>query len=185
MVLVALLVITGSVVLIGRGGSSNEPLSSNRLTVVSDYSNNDTASVSWTQQGRLVGDDQHNSVRVTVTKSKRTVELLSGYAMRVEKSQEFTNNPQAFAEFTKALDHLSFGKERTVIVPDDRGVCPTGTKYIYRLTDNSKEIMRTWSDSCTKNNGPYAGGPAGARTIQKLFVGQITDYREFVSGVKF
>lgn len=179
---IAFLAIVTAVVFVGRG-DSGPGASSARVTKVTDYENKDSASVSWTQQGRLVGEDQRRAVRITITRSKRTVEILAGYPERVERSAEFPNSSEAFAAFTRALDTASFGRERNVVQPDERGVCPQGNRYIYRLTEGSEEIMRTWSDSCRTSDGPFGGGNT-AGLIARLFKDQITGYSDFVSGVR-
>lgn len=179
---IAFLVIIGSVVLIGRIGGGGGDAPTARITKLADYTNNDAASISWTMQGKLVGDDQYKSIRVTVTKSKRTAEVLSGFEQRVEKSVEFDNSPEAFATFIRALDNLGFGRERRVLVADERGVCPQGNRFVYRLTDGSKEVMRTWSDTCSTKDGPFGGRTPNV--IRVLFREQITDYSKFVSGIR-
>ncbi len=178
---IAFLVIVGAAALIGRG-NSGPARSTARITKLTDYDAKDSASVSWTQQGRLVGEDQRRAIRVTVTRSKRTVEVLAGYPERAERSTEFTNSPDAFAAFVRGLDTANFGKERAVKQPDERGVCPLGSRFIYRLTDAGQEIMRTWSDSCATSDGPFGGGNT-TQLIGQLFKAQITDYNKFISGV--
>lgn len=182
-IVIAILAIIGTVVLFGRGNNNSSPAKVARQTKVADYENNDLASVSWTMQGKLVGDDQRAAVRVTVTRNKRTAEVLTGYGSRVERSIEQPNTAAAFATFTRALDNASFGRERTVKQPDDRGMCPLGNVFIYRLTEGSSEIMRSWSDSCRTTEGSFGGGPTTS-LIQQLFKAQITDYSKFTSGVK-
>lgn len=181
---IAFLFIIGAVVVIGRGNrvatSNNAP--SSRITKLADYAGSDSASVSLTTQGKLVGEDQRKAIRITVTKSKRVVEVLDGYEQRVLKSTEQPNTAESFANFTRALDRQNFGKERNVPTPDDRGMCPLGNRYIYRLTDGATEIMRTWSTSCSKAEGPFAG--TNPSLIRQLFSLQITDYNKFTSGVK-
>lgn len=180
---IAFLFIIGSVVLISRIGGNSGDAPTARVTRLADFTNNDAASISWTMQGKLVGDDEYKSLRITVTKSKRTAEILSGYAGRVEKSVEFNNSPEAFATFTRALDNLGFGRERRVLIADERGVCPQGNRFIYRVTDGTKEVMRTWSDTCSTKDGPFGGRTPGV--IRELFRQQITDYPKFVTGIKF
>lgn len=180
-VVIAFLAIVTTIVLIGSDDNQNASTPA-RNTVLADYDDNASASVSWTQQGRLVGEDEHRAIRITITRDKRTVEVLAGYAQRVEKSSDFTNSPEAFASFVRALDNLNFGRERDVQQPDERGICPTGYRFIYKLTDMSAEIMRTWSDSCSNADGPFGGESAGL--IGKLFKAQITDYNTFTKGVK-
>ena len=178
---IAFFTIVTAAVFIGRGNSgSNAPA---RITKLAEYDDNDNASVSWTQQGRLVGEDQRRAIRVTITRNKRTVEVLAGYPERVERSAEFPNSSEAFAAFTRALDAANFGRERNVAQPDERGICPTGNRFIYRLADAGQEVMRTWSDSCRNSDGPFGGGTT-AGLIAKLFKDQITGYGQFVSGVR-
>lgn len=178
---IAFFAIVTTAVFVGRSDSG--PGTSARVTKVTDYENKDSASVSWTQQGKLVGEDRRRAVRITITRSKRTVELLAGYPERVERSAEFTNSAEAFSAFTRALDTAGFGRERSVLQPDERGVCPQGNRFIYRLTEGNEEIMRTWSDSCRTSDGPFGGGNTAA-LIAKLFKEQITDYNDFVSGIR-
>lgn len=178
---VAFLVIVGAAALIGRGNSGPGSIPP-RVTKLAEYDSKDSASVSWTQQGRLVGEDQRRAIRVTVTRGKRTVEILAGYPERIERSAEFPNSSEAFAAFTRALDAANFGKERTVKQSDERGVCPLGSRFIYRFTDAGQEIMRTWSDSCVTSDGTFGGGNT-TQLIGQIFKAQITDYNKFISGV--
>ncbi len=177
------LLIVGAVVFVGSNNSSS-PTTSVRNTKLADYENSDHARITWTQQGRLVGDDRRKAIRVTVTRSKRTIEILDGFAERVEQSRELANTPEAFSAFVRALDTANFGRERNVKQPDERGVCALGNRFIYRLTDSGKEVMRTWSDSCLRSDGPFGGGGNTAAQIASLFKAQITDYSKTVSGIR-
>ncbi len=179
---VAFLAIVTGAVLVGRGNNSSNGATA-KVTKLVEYENDDGAAISWTQQGRLVGEDKRRAIRVTITRSKRTVEVLAGYPERVEKSTEYANSAEAFAAFTRALDNAGFGRERSVVQTDERGVCPLGNRFIYRVTDNGEEVMRTWSTSCTTADGPFGGGRT-APVIARLFKDQITDYGKFVSGVQ-
>lgn len=180
---VAFVAIVGAVVLVGRmdSGSGGTPA---RSTSLAEFDAKDSAIITWTQAGRLVGEEQYKAVRVTITRTQRRVEILADYAGRVERSQEFPNSPEAFAAFTRALDNAKFGQERNVSQPDERGVCPLGSRFIYRLTDGGQEIMRTWSTSCSAADGPFGGRAADTTLIARLFKAQITDYNRFTSGVK-
>ncbi|MES2971616.1 MAG: hypothetical protein V4702_04810 [Patescibacteria group bacterium] len=181
---VIFLAILGIVLLVGGGGNNDSASKPAKLSKTADYENSDGASISWTHQGQLVGDDKYRSIRVTVTRSTRKIEILSGYQDRVERTNEYPNTAAAFSTFTRALDNQGFGKERTVKQPDDRGICPLGNRFIYRLTDNSQEIMRTWSDTCLTANGPFGGGTNAVATIQQLFRAQIPDYYNYTANVQ-
>lgn len=178
------LVVLGAVTIFGRGRNSGTSQNANSVKLA-EYATNDRAAVTWTMEGRLLGDDQRKAVRITVTKDSRKIELLDGYAERVEKSQEFSNSHQAFESFTRALDLINYGASRKVNVSDERGVCPNGRRYIYEAAEGSKEIVRTWSSSCRADDGTFGGGRNAATRIAQLFQMQITDYNKFVTGVKF
>lgn len=180
--IIAFLAIIGTVVFVSLN-SGPAATSSARVTRLADYDGKDSANISWTMQGRLVGEDQRRAIRVIVSRETRSIEILAGYAERVERSAQYTNSPESFAAFTRALDVANFGRERNVSQPDERGICPLGNRFIYRLTDYSNEIMRTWSDSCQVANGPF-GGDKSARLIQQIFKDQIPDYIKFTNGVK-
>lgn len=167
----------------GSGGNSGT-VKSARHTKITEYSDDPAATISWTVQGRLVGEDQRRAIRISVSSSQRRIEILEGYDERVARSQDYPNTSAAFAAFARSLDNANFGKERTVKQPDERGICPQGNKYIYRLTKAGTEIMRTWSDTCLSSNGPFGGGNPSASLIQQLFKSQISDYSKFTSGVK-
>lgn len=180
-IIVILFAIIGSVMLIGRGNSGKKPASLAKTTKLADYASIETSRISWTMQGRLVGEDQYRAVRVTVTRSTRTVEILDGYGERTERKAEYKNSAEGYQTFTRALDLANFGRERVVKNPDERGVCPLGNRYIYRVQDGSREVMRTWSDTCVITDGPSAGTPS---LITQLFKSQIPDYSKFTAGVQ-
>lgn len=182
---VILIIIFAVVAIIFFGRSSDNPNRNQgevtRVTKLSDYAENSMASVSWTMQGKVVGEDLFKSVRITVTPRSRTVEILSGYNQITERQQEFGNTPEAFRTFTRSLDLANFGRERKVQIADERGVCPLGNRYVYRVTDGLREVMRSWSTSCRTSDGPFSGNSS---LVSQLFKNQITDYSKFMSGVR-
>ena len=165
----------------GNGSETRDSAAASRVTKVADYAENSSASVSWTMQGRVVGEDQFRSVRITVTPRSRTVEILNGYNQITERQQEFGSTPEAFRTFAKALDLANFGKERTVQIADERGVCPLGNRFIYRVSEGAREVMRSWSSSCQSTDGPFSGNPS---LVGQLFKNQITDYHKFMNNVQ-
>lgn len=183
-ILIIIFAIVGSVVILGRGGNNGDrkASSASKSTQLATYADKESASVSWTMQGRIVGEDQFRAVRVTVTRHTRTVEILNGYGDTIERKADYSNTTEAYQTFMRALDLANFGRERTVKIADERGMCPLGSRYIYRLQDANKEVMRTWSDSCLTADGPFAGN---ASLISQLFKNQIPDYSKFTTGVQF
>lgn len=175
------IIVFGAVFLVGKI-KNNKPANPPTFIHLADYANKSESSVIWTMQGRLVGEDSHESVRISVTPTYRRAEILEGYTNKVTKSVEFPNNKEGYTEFMLALDNLRYGQERRVRQPDDRGMCPTGYRYIYELHEGDTQKLRLWSDSCISSEGTMAGQ---ATVIRQIFKAQITDYNKFVSGVKF
>jgi hypothetical protein len=174
--------VVGTIFLIGRGNRRNAVQNQPQVVHVADYVNDDASLVSWTMQGRIVGKELRRAVQITVTPSERRVELFEGYNQKVTKSLTLPNDTAAYTHFLLALENLNFGRERKVKQPDERGVCPLGTRYIYEVRSGSEQKSRLWSDSCASADGTFAGV---AITIKQLFKNQIPEYEKFISGVQF
>ena len=135
--------------------------------------------VSLTTIGKLVGDDQHRSVRVTVSATERRIEVLSGYDQQVISSQTYENNQAAYETFLSALGGQGFISTKKTSITDSRSVCPTGQHYEYLVTENSEDKSKLWSVSCDKS-GNFNGHGS---TIRQLFQRQIPDYNQQIRGV--
>jgi hypothetical protein len=159
-----------------------DPKSPNLRGAVSltDYDNLN-ANISLTTQGKLVGENERQAVRISVTRTERKIEILRGYDEAVERSNTYPNSQSGYESFIRALDNAGFTKNRPSKFDDNRGVCPLGNKYIYDLSYNDEHVSNLWSTSCSKNEGTYAGVPTLTR---QLFEQQIPDYGTQVRGVK-
>ena len=78
----------------------------------------------------------------------------------------------------RALARTGFSKERKSSLQDERGICPTGQRYVYEIIDNNDQVSRTWAGQCNAGNSL-----GNAPLILQLFRNQITDYGKFVNGV--
>jgi hypothetical protein len=164
----------------GSGGNDTVKTTSTAIDL-DDYSN-DNSSVSFIIDGPVQANETHKQVKITINQSVRVVEVLSGYEGKVEKTQSFTNNLEAYETFLKALQTTNFLKENSKIdEPDERGACATGYRYIYTLKDSGTEVKRLWTTSCGSKTGT-ALTPYGK--IKPLFEKQIPDYNKFISGIK-
>ena len=146
-----------------------------------EYADRFGSEVSMTTQGKIVGQDDFRSIRVTVNQYSRTVEVLKGYDNSVEKTQQYTNSKSAYDVFLRSLANSGFIKTRATSFSDERGVCPLSSRYIYLLQENGKDIHRSWSASCGNSVGSFAGVSA---TVKQLFQNQVPDYNKFVQGVQ-
>ncbi len=177
------------VLLIGGRSSDNsaakkaqqEAAATPTIKPLHEFAGSSASKVVYTVQGTIVGDDQFRSIRTTVARDFRRVEVLDSYSNRVEKTQEFPNTQEAFDTFLRALEQAGFQKAQKSTSVDERGVCPTGNRTIYELIDGTTQVQRTWATSCGSKFGSFGGVSS---TVELLFQRQITGYPQFVSGVK-
>lgn len=143
-----------------------------------DYENEDAMLVA-TLQGRLIGNESRRSIRITVTPSYRSLEILEGYDEVVIDRHLFSNNQNAYVSFLKAVNNAGFVNKRNSLTTDERGVCPHGQTYIFELFNaKNQSVSRLWSVSCAANIGPFAGSAQG---LILLFQNQITGYPELTA----
>lgn len=156
--------------LIFRGGNNQNQTPTTPATLVSYADKN--SSVSLTTYGRLVGEQERRAIRVTVTPNERRFEVLSGYGESVTTLQTYQNTQEAYANFLSALNRYGFTEARKSSITDQRGVCPTGNRFDYTLSENGDTKSSLWSVSCD-SSGTFAGRAA---VIRDLFQRQIPDY---------
>lgn len=131
--------------------------------------------------GPIVQATEHNSVRITVSRSQTQIEVLQGYDGQVLTQRAYANSENGYEDFLAALDKLGFSKSfQKGTAQTEQGVCPVGTRYVYTLDDTSKQIGRAWSSTCS------GGTMSNTRTqIRTLFVKQIPEkeYLELTRGL--
>lgn len=180
-IIIALLAVIGVVILVNRNNSPSNTTPTSKTVTLSDSDTSPSAIVSWTQQGRIVGNNQFNSVRITITPTNRRLEILNTYQNQVVRSSDYDNNQEAYNTFTRSLDLYKFGHSRTVSDPNVQGVCPFGNRFLYNFSANSQQLVNTWSDTCKVTDGTYGGG--NAVSTAQLFRNQIPNYNQQITGV--
>ncbi len=148
---------------------------------LSDYSSTD-AEVSITTEGPVVAHEVHNAVRIVVARNERRIEIINGYNNLIIRSKVYDNNQTAYDVFLHAIEYAGYMTEVKPQIADDTGVCATGNKYIYELsnTGNKDTDKRLWAVTCGVGIGNAGGnGPA----FRDLFQKQIPDYGTVMSGV--
>lgn len=138
--------------------------------------------VQFTVRGIVNAQETHRSIRITVDRSTRTIDVLEGYNGKVIKTQTFPNTTEAYNSFIDSLEGAGFAKRA---VGDNRGVegvtCPLGLLYTYEIDPGvNPAVLRTWSTSCSSNQGSFTGNRI---QVQTLFQRQIPDYNGFTSGI--
>ncbi len=182
-ILIFLVVVIGIVLLLSLvfGGKKQSSTTKNATSslAVTDYLNKDSQVVSITD-GPINGDDTHRSIRISVDRDTRTMDVIQGYQGKVIASKSYVNNQKAYDEFLHALERASFGKTRKTSFASEDGICATGRRFVFELFENGKSVSRTWTANCQKGNTI-----AAPDRITKLFRNQITDYEELIKGQTF
>jgi hypothetical protein len=175
-VIVLLFVIAMLVFNRGDDPAQPTPLRSSQLVEFADKN----STVSVTSIGKVVGNEQHYSIRIVVTPVERRLEILNTYDDNVVRSQTFPNTSSAYETFLSALGGQGFLNSKETSIRDQRSACPTGTRYVYDLRENGESRVNLWSTSCNAN-GTFAGRAA---TVRELFERQIPDYDRLVTDVR-
>jgi hypothetical protein len=173
------------VLLLGRlffGGGGGDK-SKNKVTSQSTYIDaaGSNSSVRFVMAGTVNGKEIHKQVRITVSSSTRTLDILEGYSGQAVSTQSYPNDIEAYREFLSALYTSGFTKENPDNVnPDISGRCPLGTKYIYTSSEIANVPDELWTTSCKSVIGTFGGD---STSINKLFRLQIPNYDKQTSSV--
>jgi hypothetical protein len=175
------------VAILASGGSGNKPKTANNAVTLKSLPSyaNTGATVSWTVQGRVNGDEMHRSIRVTVGENERVLQVIQGYNNQVITSQVFPNNSAAYDVFLRSIGGQGFllkaKPQKPPVSDNENGYCPLGYRYIYELNQGNDDLSRLWSSTCGTKVGTFGGAPS---TIQSLFQLQIPDYNQLTSEVQ-
>lgn len=168
--LVTVGLVIGVFILIFRGfsGGKKQPTAQPLVSYASS-----SREVQETIVGPLSTDDKHYALRLTISASQNTLEVLHGYNENVTQTYTYTNNQAAYAEFLRAIDLAGFTKGNAKTNTDDRGFCSSGRRYVYTISDGADTVQNYWTSSC---GGGNFGGNLGQ--IKDLFTTQIPDFNK-------
>ncbi len=156
-----------------------QTLTSKKVDLLAAPTNNQA--VRYTVRGPVVANEKRTSIRFTIDRTKRQLEVLQGYNDSVIKTQQLSNSQESYQAFVAALNGAGFTK---AISPDERGdeaqSCPLGQTYSFEIAPGGSDAFRTWSVSCGSKLGTFAGNRI---VIEQLFQRQFPDYNEFTSGI--
>ena len=151
---------------------------STAIDLLGDNTENSVAR--FTVEGPVVADENHKAIRITVSKNSRTVDVLSGYNGRVEKTSTIANTPEAYKAFLGALAAARFANKTATENGSPRDTCVTGAQYFFELQLDSNKPVNTWTSSCSLKHGNFAGD---ATATAQLFRSQIPNYGELTADV--
>ncbi|MBA3758789.1 hypothetical protein H0X10_04145 [Candidatus Saccharibacteria bacterium] len=177
-----LIIMIFAVILIVRRNPAPVPASQTgkKQVVLGEYENK-PVTAQYIRRGEITADEERNAIRVSVSNQERVIEILQGYNETVTKRQTYANNAKAFAIFLSALDSAGFAREKETTITDERGICPTGNRFVYKLQDGTEQILRFWATSCSTKQGSFGGNSV---LVRSLFEKQIPDYSTVVRDVK-
>lgn len=175
--IVALVIFVFVLVVRGFSGHSNAP---KNQTVLSDYTNTSTV-MRLSIEGPVTANQTYNEVHITVGRDANTIEIIQGYQGQVAKAKTYANNAEAYGNFLRALQLLNYTKGNPdPKLADERGYCPTGSRYVYEIISGASDVQRFWIGTC--GVGTFKGASA---SIRGLFTRQIPDYASFINNLNF
>ena len=162
-------------------GGGKKPAPVNPLKPLPDYSSTD-ASVSFTTDGIVNGDDIHRQIRITIDANSRTLDIIQGYSGRVISTKDFYNTQDAYRVFLTSINNEAFlaknVKSKSPANPE--GQCPLGFRYVFSLDQDGGNLFNSWTSSC----GPAIGNSKTALdAITTLFEDQIPGYDTLTENV--
>ncbi|MBX4201651.1 hypothetical protein KW803_02020 [Candidatus Saccharibacteria bacterium] len=163
------------------GGNKKPATPGEALKPLPDYADTN-ATVSFTTDGIINGDEMHRGIRITVSANQRSLDVLQGYNPRVIQSQTFVNNQEAYKVFLTAIANAGFltKSKKVPATAVETGQCPLGFRYNYTLQDTGNDLSNLWSTSCGSKTGTSGGSTS---LLSTLFQRQIPNYSNLVSNV--
>lgn len=148
---------------------------------LASYADDGASQVTYLVQGRLVGNESRRSIRISVSQTSRSLEILNGYDEVIAKQQTLDNVPEAYRAFLAALQTAGFTNSKTTKLSNDGiGSCPLGKRYVYQLLENGETVTDLWNTSCADKAGSFNGVSI---TVRQLFQNQFPNYLDFVKNI--
>lgn len=179
-VFAAVFVLIAAIFWIVTSGDPEPSTPVERATVLTDYADS-AAKVVYELRGELVAEEQRRSIRITIDRNQRLIEVLDGYQQNVMQRKTFSNNSAAFEEFVYGLSRAGFAEEQDAEFDSEMGVCPNGNITVYKLVEDGEDVSRLWGSTCSNNDGSFDGN---RRTVKDLFEDQIPGYDDIEDTVE-
>lgn len=139
------------------------------------------AEAQLSMDGPVVNKEEHDGIRITVSRVQTQIEIIQGYDNKVVNQRTYANTQNSYEDFLASLDQLGFSSGLSeTSTGDEQGKCPMGSRHTYTLEDGSDLIGHGWSTTC--GTGTFG---ATRSQIKSLFIRQIPseEYSELVSGL--
>lgn len=165
------------IVLLFHGGNSGK-VPQTKVPLVS-YATTDTV-VRATIDETINAPEIHRTIQITVGRDNTTLNVIKGYDGDSQKNLSYPMTESAYGVFLKALQHAGYttGNDDSSL-KDERGYCPTGSRYIFEVVQGGDSIERYWSTSCGGNAPSTFKGKTSL--VLDLFRSQVPDYDKQVN----
>lgn len=179
LIILLILAILGNLIFGGKDPDTTTTEVATQSSFVESASTN--SSVTFVMAGIINGTEMHRSIRITVTKGSRTLDIIEGYSGTVLSTQTYANNQEAYREFLSSLYTSGFTKENPENTnPDISGRCPLGNRFIYTSSEITNVPDELWTTSCKTVIGTFGGD---ANSVNQLFRLQIPNYSQQTASV--
>lgn len=139
---------------------------------LTDYTNTNVQ-MRFTIDGPINADQSHRAVRITIDQNQAMIQLLNGYGQSVADQHTYSSNTTAYGNFLRALDLVGFTHgTTTATTQDERGYCPSGSRYNFDIVDGANVKQHFWNTSCG-GAGNFRGN---TKAVTTLFEAQIPDF---------
>ncbi len=159
------------------GGNETEVAAPTALTTYAPTN----AEARLSMDGPVVNKEEHDGIRITVSRTQTQIEIIQGYDNMVVNQRTYANTQSSYEKFLASLDQLGFSSGLSETSSgDEQGKCPMGSRHTYTIEDGNDLIGHGWSTTC--GTGTFG---ATRSQIRSLFIRQIpsAEYSELVSGL--
>lgn len=112
------------------------------------YANTD-AEVSLTIDGVINASQAHQQVQIIVNQNNVTFDQIQGYDGNIVNQKQFANSKNSYEVFLHALALAGFTEgDTSPALSDERGYCPLGDRYIFKLSEGGNNLERFWATNC-------------------------------------
>lgn len=147
---------------------------------ITNYLESDSSLV-YTTRGAIVANENFRSIRISVSETERTLQVLAGYAAEPQVDETYENSPEAYEPFVRAVAAAGFSQKLEKPLGRELGACPLGRVFGFEIRSRDVAIERSWSSTCGKKLGDFGGNTT---LIRQLFERQIPEYKTLTRGVR-
>jgi len=135
-----------------------------------------------TVRGPLVADEAFRSYKFQVNANVRELTTYKGYLEQPLNKISLGNNVTAYEQFVFSLYRANLIKGTEL--PDDqnelRGICATGTVYVFEVYAHDKDVKRLWTSTCAGSKGSL---DASVSQLMALYRTQIPGSDELIANI--